>query len=91
MKIGPLSLFRKGVNQFVIAALHHPWSITWRWVATYDRTVSSKRIFLPRWHFCRVYRGYGFNFHATLVLPILGNLHRISLQTQPNLPHKESP
>jgi hypothetical protein len=86
MKIGPLSFFErmhsngKDIDSILIASLHWPWSITWRWVfvrSPWYRMPGKQGVSLVR-----TYRGRGFNFRASFNAPFLGHL---SIQTQPNM------
>lgn len=88
MKIGPITLLEwprtnKGARSesILVAALHWPWSLTWRWIVT-----RSPRQPLPTkqgFGFMRTH-GYrnGINFIATLNAPILGHW---CIQAQPNM------
>ena len=65
-------------NAWVLAAYHHPDSITWRWGLSFSIRVDGRAGF----YFMRVYRGQGFNFHAGANIPFIGS---VSLNTQPHM------
>ena len=66
------------IDQWVLAAYHHPDSITWRLSVCYSKRKAGK----TGVYFMRVYRDQGFNFHAGINIPLLGS---ISIQTQPHM------
>lgn len=71
------------IMAWTLAAYHHPNSITWRWAIWYSARKSGR----TGLYFMRVYRGYGFNFHAGINLPLLGS---VSMQTQPHMWRKQA-
>lgn len=91
MKIGPVTLFQKmhangrPIRQWLLLAVHHKWSITWRFTSSY-RAPEHMRPFWPRCYYIPTYRGYPGNpwcFRAGVYAPWLG---AISVSMQPNMP-----
>ena len=91
MRLGPLTLFERmhsngtPTKSILIASLHWPWSLTWRFHCSWHPGLSGS--IGP--YFMRTYRyAPGLNFHAGLNLPVVGSF---SIQTQPNMPDKTAP
>lgn len=86
MKFGPLTICERmhsngtPTSSFLIAALHWPWSLTWRWM------IVKAPWYAPPGNqgfgFMRLHRGCGFNFLACFNTRLTGHW---SLQTQPNM------
>ena len=70
------------ISSWILAAYHHPNSITWRWVIWY----SARQTGRTGLYFTRVHRSRGFNFDAVINLPLLGSLR---MQTQPHMWRKQ--
>lgn len=86
MKIGPLSIFQPQRDNHgkrcgtVVAALHWKWSITWRWVLSYNRT---NPLVKYGFHCHRTYTYKpGWNGRIILNLPVIGYL---TFNMQPNM------
>lgn len=82
-----LSFFKRShcngtpIRSWLLAAYHHPRSLTWRWGIWYSMRKAGK----TGVYFMRVYRSQGFNFHAGINLPLFGS---VSMQTQPHMWNK---